>query len=454
MDTSIKTRAIPSWGRGAAREALLRGDRRALIAVVREAVTNDQEALEDLAQLAIELRRQNVSVIGAHDVFVRRTDHGELRQVIAPVRLSLADDTIYQLPVWSKYRKGTAIEWEENDGAFEWKAVVPDHAKHKATITAFGLHVINKVAGCAIGQPDSVFVDGVERTNPFVERAQTSNGRPGDIVRVVLRVNVVGPAPATGNPVVVQYTLDVDPSKDLQHMLMQQVVKDKVGAFVYLVDEADWEDIRIGMPPADRQRWKLLPLYGGVGIAHDLRNVDVQKAYQKHINLIQNALKKAQTVARRNAMRAHPALAYQTVVLDQNGSAVVAVTGWMSSDRSIGKYAELLERMSRGLPTELAHIDQAEVIDVDDTYDPAKVEHQVGPVGEGESVDATIREEAGIAPADAERNELVHQVDLGLALLTPAQVGAIKYDPVTATTEQLRELLTQINRLVDSGSRQ
>lgn len=431
----------PAWGSKAFLEAFRRGDRAQLVELVVRArgmsvaeniAANMLPILEDLAQFALEVRRENVSVIGAHDVFVRHTAHGDLQQVIAPVKLSLGDDTLYQLPVWGKYKPGTDILEEDYDTKGEWKAVIPQHAKGKATITAFGLNVVNKVAGCAIGQPDVVVVDGVERTNPYVERHIGADGRVGDIVRIVLRVNVVGPAPATGNPVIVQYTLDVDPGKDLQHMLLAKV-KDEPRS-ILLIDEADYAAWRETQPK--NERWKLLPLYAGVGIAHNLANAEVLKAYAKHVNLLQNALKKAQTVARRNAMRAHPALAFQTVAIDQQGCAVIPVTGWMSSDRNMARYVQLLDRMARGLQPDL----DANVINIEEVYDPE--EHVVGSA----SVDANVDEATPSDPCTA----LLAQIEAGLSLLSPAQLATLAFEPRGQTEAELREVLGAMNRLLDA----
>jgi hypothetical protein len=427
------------WKTRSFREAMGRGDVRGVIAAALQHHPGDPlaargAALEDLARFAVEIRRQNVDVLGSHDAFVRRTEHGELQQVVRPVTLSLANDTLYQLPVFGKYRPGTNVP-AEGDERGEWKACIPEHARYKATITAFGLNEVNKVAGCAIGQPDVVVVDGVPRTNPYTERAILPNGRIGDIVRVVVRVNVVGPAPATGNPVIIQYTLDVDPGKDLQHMLLNKAREN--AADIFLLDEDGWSSFREDQKQPGR--WKFLPLYGGVGIVHNLAHNDVRQAYTKYVNLLQNALKKAQTVARRNAMRAHPALAFQTVTIDATGRAIVPVVGWVSSDRNMGRYMQLLDRMARGLLPDLAEVD-ASIVTLDESYDPEQ--HATGRPSEDAVVDEVMETDP--------RNGVVEQIEAGLNLLSPSQIADLAYD-AEADLEALQAVLARMNAMLDGA---
>lgn len=432
--------------------AFRRGDKAALIALLkglhgaradmREPTPADvvalDGALEDLAQFALELRRENVAVIGDREAFVRRTPDGtELAQVLMPVRLSLHDDTLYQIPVFGKYVPGTNQRMQ-GDERGEWKAVVPAENARKASISAYGLNTINRVAGCSIVQPAVIIVDGNEKTNPYVERAPTTGGRPGDIVRIMVAVNVCGPSPATGNPVVIQYTLDVDPGKDLIHMLMTLGREDQSAA--YLIDETAWEEERARLKGRAGQ-WKMIPLYGGVGLVHDLGNEAVRKAYQKHVNILQNSLKKAQTVARRNALRSHPALAYQTVEVDDKGVATVAVVGWASSGRSMASYVRMLDRIARGQSSEMPEV---EVVNVEHNYEP---EHDDVDAGD---LRATVEEAA--APVDEEKNRLVEQIDKGLTLLTPAEAEGLAYEPTKLTAEELRAVLTRLNSIIDARS--
>lgn len=408
-------------------DAFRRGDLAGLInaAMQRHTKPDDTDdlqamdkALQDMARFAMELRRQNVAVIGQHDAYVRHTSKGSLRQVIAPVKLSLSDDTLYQIP---KSRKVGS----------RWEQYIEEPTK--ANVSYQGLLRINAVAGCAVGMPSVVIVDGEERTNPYREV-----GHRGDIARIVVSVNVVGPSPMTGNPVVVQYTLDLDPAKDLQHMLMQLVGWDNMTNDVFLVDEDEWAEHRKDLPLGDRMKWSWLRLYGSVGIAHNIREKEVRKKYGAFVNIMQNALKKALTVARRNAMKSHPALAFHSVRVDENGNATVRGVGWAADGGDLDRYAQLMERMARGLTTDL---DDIEVQTIDETYEPDK--HATGE----DDIDADAVE---LDPETVERNALIQQIDQGIEMVTTAGLVALDYRPEEQTAEDLRSVLTAMNAQIDA----
>lgn len=391
-------------------------------------------AVRNLAELAVETRRESVSVLGAHDVFFRRTSSGELRQVLAPVRLSLAEKTLYQIPVREPHDPDTLkpitnLAWwhkeNERDGKRGRKPLWKDTVQTSAEVSYQGFLRLNGVAGCAVGQPPTVMVDGVERTNPYLQRVELPAGRLGDIIRVVIAVTVVGPTPATGNPVVVNYTLDYDPSKDLQHMLAK--VADQHPDDCYLENAEDVEK---------KKSWAFVPLYGGVGYHCNLRAEKVRDVYAEFTNMLGMALKKAQTVARRNAMKSHPALAIHTVEVDAHGRAIVAVTGWAGDQSAMERWTKIVSRLARGQTIE------ADVIDVQESYDPDK--HASG--GDVDTAGTT----AEVDPAIGERNRLIEAIDNGIALLTPAQVATLPYDPATMTAAELKEVLGKINGILDA----
>jgi len=434
--------------------AFRRGDAAAVVEAFMEAhidteATERKElALVDLANFAIAIRRRDVSVIGRHDVFVRHTPAGSLRQVVNGVTLSLADDTLYQLPKRMKCHEGTDDPYNEaSGGRFEWKSVIAD--KTKANVSYQGLLQMNATAGCAVGMPPSVIVDGEERTNPYIDRTKTKSGRLGDVQRIVVAVNVVGPAPMTGNPVIVQYRLDLDPAKDLQHMLTNLMNDSDLATSVYLIDEDQWADEHADMEQAERRRWKFLAMYGGVGIAHDLRMDKVRKCYTKFIDIMQNALKKALTVARRNAMKSHPALAKHTVRVDNTGSARVAVYGWAADEGDLGRYMALMDRLARGLVPDFDDLGaKVEHIILDAEYDAEKDatgDDELDPVLQGDEPDT------GLDADTLARNGLIAQIDRGLEVLPGGKISELDYRPGDQSAEELQAVLTHLNAIIDGG---
>lgn len=421
-----------------------------------------RDGIRALAELAIAVRRESVFTLGSHEAFVRRTPSGDLRQVIQGVRLSLADKTLYQIPI----RRPHTLDGEEIGNLDAWKKANSNTRytwkeipQASAEVTYQGYLRQNAVAGCAVGSPPTVIVDGEPKTNPYFQRAIGANGRPGDIVRVVIAVVVVGPAPATGNPVAVNYVLDYDPSKDLLHMLGE--CADKHPDDCYLIDESQVEAELAtrattpgqaagdpNKPSRARASWTFVPLYGGVGYLVNLRVDAVRAAYAKFTGILQDAQKKAQTVARRNAMRAHPALATHTVTLDGTGSAVVGVTGWAMDQTAMARWLRIQERIARG--GELGA--DVETISLVEAYDAEK--HAVGPDPEPDSrpIETTATEMTGVTEMQ-EINAMIEHIDTALQFLSPSQAQQVHdlgyADPSKLTLQQLKAIAVDVNRFME-----
>lgn len=449
-DTSI----APTPASGAMRRELLAAFRRGdvpgmlLQLGLGSAPAELQPGLRALADLAVATRRESVATLGSHEAFVRRLPGGDLRQVVQGVRLSLADKTLYQIPIRRPFAPngemiGNVDAWRDaNPGArVTWREI----SQASAEVTYQGYLRQNAVAGCAVGSPPTVMVDGEARTNPYFQRAPGPGGRPGDIVRVVVAVVVVGPAPATGNPVAVNYVLDYDPSKDLLHMLGD--VADKHPDDVYLIHESQVQDAVSARAGAS---WTFVPLYGGVGYMVNLRIGAVREVYQKFCGILQDAQKKAQTVARRNAMRAHPALATHTVAVDASGGAVVGVTGWAMDASSMARWMAIQERIARGgeLGAEL------EVLTVAESYDADR--HSAGLDGPEPETRQAKPSDDGSPPADStqEINLLIEHIDTALGLLAPSQARQIAdmgyADPTKLSLEDLRTIAAAANRFLET----
>lgn len=390
--------------------------------------------LQRVAADMLELRRENVAVLGSQEAFIRRFPNGALQQVVRPVQLSMDDGTLYRIP----------LRWVDHN---------PVYDETRAQVTAMGFDRLNAVAGCHIGLPASVSVEGVELANPYVERAQTSDG-PGDVRRIVVKVIVIGPSPATGNPVGVTYLLDYDPRVDLRLALMKlarpQGRNDKTERAdrpVQIIPASTWVDFlkakskgaaKDGADDA-RFRWHMLPLHAGLVLAYDLHHEDVLEVQHDFLKGTQHLTKKAQTQAKRNAMRAHPALAYGTVATPDRKSARLGIVGWTSTGQ-MDAYLSTLDRLSKGLPLPEGALEKHDVIEA--TYDDAMAE------------DATAAERAenGTAPpssSDREREEralLISQIDDAMmsTTLRNGEIRSLNYTPATNTAEELRAILARL----------
>lgn len=420
-----------------------RGDQEGLLMALGEGLDPDSPdywptIARKTAEMALEIRRASIAVISDHEAFVRHTPDGSLHRVVRPVTLSLADKTLWQLVKRAPYLNGERFRGDARGRRdIEWREA-PVGDPDTGTVTYPGFLAMNAVVGAAVGQPPSVMVDGVEHTNPYVERWEDKDGRKRDIVRIVISIIVVGPAPETGNPTVVNYTLDYDPTKDLASMLDQVASTADTQDDCYLVPE----DLAKQELKGDKRGWAFLPIMGGIGYIHNLRNSAVRDCYGKYVELQGNALKKAQTVARRNAMKSHPALGTQYVRMDpKTKTARLAITGWAGDARAMHRWTDIQTRLSQGL--DLPEAEEIEIIRTAEVYDPER--H--GDTGDSE--DVSTRLEEPLDPHDQERNDLIAEIDGLLTILSPSQVQELGYDPGTNTTEQLLAIRNQIGAIVD-----
>jgi len=338
--------------------------------------------LRRLGEYLVEVRRQSVAVIGQHEAFVRHTEHGDLHQVVAPVKLSIHDGTLVRIPerrcrVYTD--NGEEVKGEADRSRWwEWRDVYT----RKAVLTYEAYNLVNQVVGCSVVQPPLVTVDGEQRANPYTER-----DRNGDLIRIVIGIHVAGPAPMTGNVVVVQYQLDLDPRADLHHMLSgilrrrpsdeDDKLTDITGTPPVLLMPrqhfTEFVEEQAAADPSQRYAWHWVPFTGGIGYAHNLQHPEIMKVYAKYIDMIKFAPRKAQTVARRNAMKAHPALGRQTVLTDDNGEAVVRAVGWRSPSGDLDIYTRALDSVARGHRSPAIHVIEssaAYIPEEDRTGDP------------------------------------------------------------------------------------
>lgn len=450
-DTESPTRS--NWLR-----AVRSGDLDSAVAAYRISGRGDSESLRHAVNDLLDIRRQYVAQIGDHEAFVRRSPSGSLRQVIRPVSLSREGGHLYRVVKRVKVHEGSTRPYRRRDtGRWEWIEQYPEGNTHHLTYA--GYLAINGVAGCSVGMPPTVVVDGVTHENPYVIRSEPAKpGMPGEPVRIIVCVIVVGPAPATGNPVAIRYVLDYEPIRDLQAALINLIdtygdQKDNDSGSGYesvmvLPTEA-WDDFRESLDKRHKWRWSYIPLHSGMIIAFDTRDKRVIQVQQSYVSLLQNAHKKATTVAQRNAMRQHPALGqYQSVVANKDGVARLGVIGWAASDDSMDQYRRILENMSRGVPMP----SDVRLIESDDTYEidagdtaaskDADIEHVAA---ETESSEMSEDEKR-----DIERRErhaaLIDEVDrLNIDGAIPDELADEASRASSLTVEELDDLIARIN---------
>ena len=137
-------------------------------------------------------------------------------------------------------------------------------------------------------------------------------------------------------------------------------------------------------------------MFGGVGYACNLADQHVAAVYYDMLQVSKEAGKKAITVARRNAMRAHPALSRGAIEIDQKtGLGFTTVTGWTASKGAVRDYNSMMADLARGVHDHIADVGGVEIIEKSEAYDPA-----------GETIDAVDEDDLAQAAASAEEEEL------------------------------------------------
>ena len=118
-----------------------------------------------------------------------------------------------------------------------------------------------------------------------------------------------------------------------------------------------------------RGRWKYVPAFAGVGYACNLADSEVSKVFLDMLHVSIQAGRKAITVARRNAMRAHPALSRGAVAIDQNtGVGFVTVTGWTATPETMRDYTALMSDLAAGVRSNSSA--GIKVIERSEVYEP------------------------------------------------------------------------------------
>lgn len=464
-----------------------------------------KNALALVSRGAIETRRQNVRMIGDAEAFVRTLPNGrEIEQIGRAVTLSIDGGDLYQITktTWMKASeaeaKGLTILDRGRSGKFADKVKV---RVKMATPQMQALNKINSVVGLSVANPPTVFVDGKEQANPYIQRAPVSDdlsaGLPGDLMRIVVAVMVVGATPATGNMSGAQYVLDYEPGRDFQHALGQLATgKNKYGDDLgggvkdhcLLVTAKRARKMIEARADDMSEDWAFFPLVGGVGYLHNLAHPAILDAYRDYTSLLQFATRKAQTVARRNAMLHHPALgSYRTILTDDNGEARISVIGWAGGAKAMAEYADVADRISRGIGLP----ENFEVIEADGKYDPDSDDHVPEEEDAAEQGIAQVRQQEEAPKARAKFNEddtessaeenycngcgyhfkececsddeskppevdekraaLLAHIDGGIEHLTPEEARSLGYDPTSNTTEQLQAIKARLDKLMTEG---
>ena len=262
---------------------------------------------------------QEIAALGSSDVFVRRDTNGQLRLIKQAVRLYADKKEIAQVK----------SNW------------IP---------TIAGYNKLNQVAALQQITPPTLNVNGNTVSNPYVEYVN------GEAKRVYARKIALGYSPIgtmVAVDVIRHYNFDAYYLQDLQAKLAKHPDAARFGTSLECPwgDGADVQSDPVsGMIYARSTKDKSIFVFKRIkdieGIWIDPRHGEIGEVYNQHIRHQVHGETTAQSMAWRNALKAHPAIATSQVTV-VNGVAEVVVYGW-KSDLSLKGIAEVAEAITKG----------------------------------------------------------------------------------------------------------
>lgn len=247
--------------------------------------------------------------------------------------------------------------------------------KGKYSVTAAGYVHLNKIAGVSIVTPRTIVMDGIEKSNPYVER----NPKTKAIETVNVRKIGIGYNPA-GNVVIIDKSLYFNIYTYLIQNIQAKMkkrewkkvqggrdIKTEIPIFKNMAEVGTFED-----RPAEAAdaKWIFLVTADPLGLWINYRHDEVQAIMEEHTQRQRFGDRIAQTIVERNILKDHPAIGVSTVTAageeDRYGnikdaSANVSVYGYRSTMGPM-QINEILAKAESG---ENQYISQSETITVE-----------------------------------------------------------------------------------------
>lgn len=248
---------------------------------------------------------REIAKLGDGDVFVKRTSNGAIKALKGRIKL------------------------EEKKGHL---SVI----QGKAMITAAGYNEMNKIAGISIITPEKLTLpDGNIVVNPY----PIVDPESGTIDKVWVRKTALGFSPI-GNLVMTSSTLLYDIRMYFIQDLSKKIQKNKNAGRMCMEQMLTADEKKAGM---------FLKIQASMGIWANLNDIDVLKSMDTYIQNKLFAERKAQTIAERNCLKKHPALAQvyvDAVGAEYNRSGYVDVIGYNHdlTREDLFKLAQMAER--------------------------------------------------------------------------------------------------------------
>lgn len=388
--------------------------------------------------------------------FVKRGKDGLLRKMMMRFTLTERNREVVKIP--GKRFKDEHDQWQTADATYDLSAV--------------GYRRLNQMAGLHCITPEYVVVAGKRQPNPYIQEDERSK-RPQ---RVYVRRVVIGPARDTGNLVATDIMLVLD----LELYILENLLKklNYAGKPPWKGKGAKQDDdtdataaskaSSLGQwgtadeKPKDAGTWRFYAIHGDVGVWFNLLHPEFQKAMGEHVQRCKFADRIAQSLAERNAMKAHPGMP-ASISVDETGQIRVPMVGW-TSQITAEQLNGFREMVNAGNLDEEMEVRSAEVKADQDT-DLVEAERVATEEDSNQTVDEAEEGEekptetpapkgppaADENPEPADRQKLLEQANevyqelaesMGKKKLAEAMAKiGIKGGPDTATDAQLKEVI-------------
>jgi len=233
---------------------------------------------------------REIATLGDGQVFVKRTDDGQMCAVKSEIELGVREKELCAVPGGS------------------------------VMITASGLDKLNRVAGLTVIKPPQISITVERRGFPettMVENPYIEYSKDGAIKVVTVECLAIGLSPI-GNWCITQERLRFD--------LVQYFASDAWNKVKKFPDCGRFTTKAMHDKHADGNMW--VPMMLNTGLSVDVTHPEITSVLTGHITRQKFAERIASTICRRNAMKRHPSIAQSVVQPEQGGYAYVPVIGW------------------------------------------------------------------------------------------------------------------------------
>jgi hypothetical protein len=284
---------------------------------------NPLVAVEELQKQLELIKRQNIALLGDGQVFVKRTENGQIRSVKGVVALDETNGELAEI-------------------------------QGKIMVTSKGFYNLNQIAGLSVITPEKLTLpEGKVVVNPF----PIVDPESGSISKIWVKKMAIGYSPI-GNLVVTSATLLYDIKQYFIQDLVKKIKANKAAGRICMEASLSEDDKKNGI---------FAKIDNTMGVWADFNCMDVLKVIETYVNKKLFAERNAQSICERLALAKHPALSHAVYVAPQGPEhrriAQVPVVGFIC-ELTQHEMLNIADQMEQGRDIRIGD-EPVEVIEVD-----------------------------------------------------------------------------------------